>query len=167
MLNMWEISKSLLSLIVAPHGFVCFSSEPSKEEIITHCCIYMVLVGMYLKVFMWICVCVWCVGFLVCNFIGETYCFSSILFPLEWWDVGDFVWDKRSITSSTTLEKMFWRNQLTTIWTQSWHHCYDLSWRRNCSPCRQVQSQNCPRSRGTMASTSNTISSQATPKSID
>jgi putative exporter of polyketide antibiotics len=49
MLNMWEISKSLLSLIVAPHGFVCFSSEPSKEEIITHCYIYMVLVGMYLK----------------------------------------------------------------------------------------------------------------------
>jgi hypothetical protein len=33
---MWEISISLLSLIVAPHGFVCFSSEPSKEEIITH-----------------------------------------------------------------------------------------------------------------------------------
>jgi hypothetical protein len=67
MLNMWEISKSLLSLIVAPHGFVCFSSEPSKEEIIKHCYIYMVLVGMYLKegVYVNMCVCLWCFWFAI------------------------------------------------------------------------------------------------------
>jgi hypothetical protein len=64
MLNMWEISKSLLSLIVAPHGFVCFSSETSKEEIITHL-LYLhgfgwdvFEEGVYVNLCVYVCVCV-------------------------------------------------------------------------------------------------------------